>query len=307
MAAGTGLIIEAVDYTTIRNKIISIMGTSADLGTGQNGYGQILRSSAVIPGNQVTKAQWDNLRYDILNARIHQDGVVPTIVTATQGQPIRYGAGHPNNQYNAQADTAVANKWNLGTGQFVIDAATSATRTTAWNSNLTIEPIIVTFGTADQARYFFNSGSKVRCTSSRTGGTGRPQNSSWSNILDTAGTVAFGGNTSGLNFYNLTSSYQTFFNLITSAPYTGNQYRIEVVSNVADNSIGGATVLTFRVTYTDTYVYTGSGSTSFPDSVDGTLTLTVDELRASGTLQPLGTGPFVITRPAYSISGISGS
>ena len=306
MAAGTGLIIEAVDYTTIRNKIIAIMGTSADLGTGQNGYGQTLLSSAVIPGNQVTKAQWDNLRYDILNARIHQDGVVPTIVTATQGQPIRYGAGHPNNQYNTQADTAVANKWNLGTGQFVIDAATSATRTTAWSSSLTAT-VTVTFGTADQARYFFNSGSKVRCTSSRTGGTGSPQNSSWSNILDSAGTVAFGGNTSGLNFYNLTNSYQTFYNLTTSAPYTGNQYRIEVVSNIADNTLGGATTLTFRVNYTDTYVYTGSGSTSFPDNVDGNLTLTIDELRASGTLQPLGTGPFVITRPSYSISGISGS
>jgi hypothetical protein len=165
----------------------------------------------------------------------------------------------------------------------------------------------VTFATADQARHFFNSGSKIRCASSRTGGTASPQNSSWSNIMDAAGTVAFGGNTSGLNFYNLTNSYQTFFNLTTSAPYTGNQYRIEVVSNVADNSIGGATVLTFRVTYTDTYTYTGSGSSSFPDTVDGTLTLTVDELRASGTLQPLGTGPFVITRPAYSISGISGS
>jgi hypothetical protein len=158
----------------------------------------------------------------------------------------------------------------------------------------------VTFATADQARYFFNSGSKIRSTSSRTGGTASPQNSSWSNILDTAGTVAFGGNTAVLNFYNLTNSYQTFFNLTSSAPYSANQYRIEVVSNVADNSVGGATVLTFRVTYTDTY-------SNSPDNVDGTLTLTVDELRASGTLQPLGTGPFVITRPGYSISGISGS
>jgi hypothetical protein len=306
MAAGTGLIIEAVDYTTIRNKIIAIMGTSATLGTGQNGYGQTLLSSAVVPGNQVTKAQWDNLRYDILNARIHQDGVVPTIITATQGQPIRYGAGHPNNQYNAQAITAVTNKWNIGTGQFVIDAATSTTRTTAWSTSLSAT-VTVTFNTADQARYFFNSGSKIRCTSSRTGGTGSPQNASWSNILDSAGTVAFGGNTSGLNFYNLTTSYQTFYNLTTSAPYTGNQYRIEVLSNAADNSLGGATTLTFRVTYTDTYTYTGSGSSTFPDNIDGTLTLTVDELRASGTLQPLGTGPFVITRPAYSISGISGS
>jgi len=302
MAAGTGLIIEAVDYNTIRTKIIGIMGT----GAGQSGYGQTLLSSSVAFGNTVTKAQWDNLRFDIFNARLHQDGLSPTIVTATSGQPVRYGAGHPNNQYNTQANTAIANKFNIGTGQFVIESATSATRTTAWNSSLTAT-VTVTFSTADQARYFFNSGSKIRCASSRTGGTASPQNSSWSNVLDTAGTVAFGGNTAGLNFYNLTNSYQTFFNLSSSAPYTVNQYRIEVVSNVADNTIGGATTLTFRVTYTDTYTYGGGGSPSFPDNVNGTLTLTVDELRASGTLQPLGTGPFVITRPGYSISGISGS
>ena len=303
MAAGTGLIIEAVDYTTIRNKIIGIMGT----GAGQSGYGQILLSSGVAIGNTVTKAQWDNLRFDLLNARIHQDGLVPTIVTATQGQPIRYGAGHPNNQYNTQADTAITNKFNIGTGQFVIDAATSTTRSTPWNASVSAT-VTVTFGTADQARYFFNSGSKIRCVSSRTGGTGSPQNSSWSSILDNAGAVEFGGNTSGLNFYNLTNSYQNFYLLSASAPYySGSQYRIEVVSNVADNSIGGATQIIFRVTYTDSYAYTGSGSSSFPDNIDGTLTLTVDELRASGTLQPLGTGPFVITRPSYSISSISGS
>jgi len=265
-----------------------------------------LLSSAVAFGNTVTKAQWDNLRFDIFNARLHQDGLSPTIVNAVSGEPVRFGAGHPNNQYNTQADTAIANKFNIGTGQFVIESATSATRTTAWNSSLTAT-VTVTFATADQARHFFNSGSKIRCASSRTGGTASPQNSSWSNILDTAGTVAFGGNTAGLNFYNLTTSYQTFFNLNSSAPYSSNQYRIEVVSNVADNTIGGATTLTFRVTYTDTYTYGGGGSPSFPDNVDGTLTLTVDELRASGTLQPLGTGPFVITRPGYSISGISGS
>ena len=302
MAAGTGLIIEAVDYNTIRTKIIGIMGT----GAGQSGYGQTLLSSSVAFGNTVTKAQWDNLRFDIFNARLHQDGVSPTIVNAVSGQPVRFGAGHPNNQYNTQADTAIANKFNIGTGQFVIESATSATRTTTWNSSLTAT-VTVTFSTADQARHFFNSGSKIRCASSRTGGTASPQNSSWSNILDTAGTVAFGGKTAGLNFYNLTNSYQTFYLLSASAAYyTGNQYRIEVVSNIADNSVGGATTLTFRVTYTDTYT-SRPGSPSFPDNIDGTLTLTVDELRASGTLQPLGTGPFVLTRPGYSISGISGS
>ena len=306
MAAGTGSRIEAVDYNTIRTKIIAIMGTAANGGTGQNGYGQTILSSAVSAGNNVTKAQWDLLRYDIINARIHQDGLTPTIVSATQGQPIRYGTGHPNNQYNTQADTAVTNKWIIGPGQFVIDAGTSATRSTSWNSSLSAT-LTVTFNTADQARYFFNSGSKIRLTSSRTGGTGSPQNASWSSILDCAGTIAFGGNTAGLNFYNLTSSYQTFFTYTSSSPYTGNQYTIQVLSNIADNSNGGATVLTFRINYVDSYTYTGSGGTTFPDNVDGTLTLTIDELRASGTLQPLGTGAFVITRPNYSISGITGS
>ena len=295
MAAGTGSRIDAVDYNTIRTKIIAIMGT----GSGQSGYGQTLLSSAVAIGNTVTKAQWDNLRFDIFNARLHQDGLSPTIVTATSGQPVRYGAGHPNNQYFTQAELAETNKFNIGTGQFVIESATSATRSTAWNSSLTAE-VTVTFATADEARHFFNSGSKIRCASSRTGGTASPQNSSWSNILDTAGTVVFGGNTAVLNFYNLTNSYQPFFNLSSSAPYTANQYRIRVRSNVADDSVGGANVLQFEVAYTDSY-------SSSPDTVDGTLTLTVDELRASGTLQPLGTGPFVITRPGYSISGISGS
>ena len=110
MAAGTGSIIEAVDYNTIRTKIIGIMGT----GAGQSGYGQTLLSSAVAFGNTVTKAQWDNLRFDIFNARLHQDGVSPTIVTATSGQPVRFGAGHPNNQYFTQAELAETNKFNIG-------------------------------------------------------------------------------------------------------------------------------------------------------------------------------------------------
>jgi hypothetical protein len=119
--------------------------------------------------------------------------------------------------------------------------------------------------------------------------------------------VAFGGNTAILNFYNLTSSPQTFFTLTTSAPYTGNQYRIEVRSEVADNSSGGARFVYFQVTYTDTYTYTGSGGSTFPDNIDGTLTLTVDELRASGTLQGSIPSPFVITSPTYTTLGISGS
>jgi hypothetical protein len=302
MASGIGSIIEAVDYNSIRSKIINVMGA----GSGQTGYGQTTLSTTVATGNIVTKEQWDALRYDLLNARIHQDGLVPLIVTPETGQPIRFGSGYPNSQYNAQAELSITNKWNLGSGQFVIDAGTTTVRSTPWVSEVTTT-CTVTFNTVDQARWFFNSGGKIRVTSSRTGGTGSPQNSAWSSLLATAGTQALGGNNTGVNFYNLTNSYQLFFQASASSPYSGNQYRIDVLSNVADNSIGGATILTFRIRFTDSYTYGGTGGTSFPDTVDGTLSVIIDEIRASGSLQPLGTGPFVLTRPVYSITSLSGS
>jgi hypothetical protein len=302
MASGIGSIIEAVDYNSIRSKIINVMGA----GSGQTGYGQTTLSTTVATGNIVTKEQWDALRYDLLNARIHQDGLVPLIVTPETGQPIRFGSGYPNSQYNAQAELSITNKWNLGSGQFVIDAGTTTVRSTSWISEVTTT-CTVTFNTVDQARWFFNSGGKIRVTSSRTGGTGSPQNSIWSSLLAAAGTQALGGNNTGVNFYNLTNSYQLFYQTSSSSPYSGNQYRIDVLSNVADNSIGGATILTFRIRFTDSYTYGGTGSPSFPDTVDGTLSVIIDEIRASGSLQPLGTGPFVLTRPVYSITSLSGS
>jgi hypothetical protein len=44
--------IAATDYNAIRNKIIAILGT----GSGQQGYGQPIASSAVFAGNNITKS-----------------------------------------------------------------------------------------------------------------------------------------------------------------------------------------------------------------------------------------------------------
>lgn len=302
MAAGTGSIIEAIDYNAIRNKIIAIMGA----GSGQSGYGQTLLSTAVATGNQVTKVQWDALRYDILNARIHQDGVTPTIVSAVQGEPIRYGAAHPNTQYSIQADTAIANKFNIGTGQFVVDAGISQTRSTSWQNGLTAVATI-TFSSSDRARWFFNSGGRLRISANRTGGTSSLQNSSWSSILDTAGILTIGAVSSTINFWALTNTYTTIYTGTGSSQYySGNIYQVRAACNVADNSLGGASQILIQWNLTDAYTAFRTPS-FFPDLVDGTLTLQVDEQRASGILQPVGTGPFTIQRPGYSITAITGS
>lgn len=293
MSAGSQ--ISAVDYNIIRQKIINIMGT----GGGQSGYGQTISSTDVAQGNQVTKDQWDALRFDILNARIHQDGIVPNIVEAVRGRPITYGSGSPNNQYNIQADLAVANKFAVGTSQFVIDTGLTRTRTDSWSTTVS-NTVTVTFATADRARWFFNSGGKIRFTSSRTGGSNTAQNSSWSSLLAAAGTVLFGANTPRANFYNLTTNDQEVYSTTSSAPYSANSYSIKARCNVSNNSGGTANEIIFTIIWQDAYV--DNQPSPPPDLVDGTLTLVIDELRAAGSLLPAGT--FSIQRPSYIATNI---
>jgi len=298
-------IVDDADYNRIRTKLANIMGS----GAGTFGYGQTVVSSTVVEGQTITKEQWDKLRFDILNARIHQDGITPTVVEAVRGQPIRYAESSPAKQYDTQADTSSTNRFQIGSGQFVIESADSQSRLTGWKTKVT-SIVTVSFPTADSARWFFNSGGKIRFSSSRVGGSSSPQNSAWSSLLANIGTVSFGAGTPGVNFYLLSSTYQTFFSGTQSAPYqyAANAYVIRVRSDVGNNSNGGARVLTFEVSWEDNYFYSyRGGSALVPDNVDGILTLTVDELRASGTLLPIGTGAFTVTRPSYSITAISGS
>lgn len=293
----TGSKISAVDYNIIRNKIINVLGT----GAGQTGYGQTIASTDVAVGNTVTKAQWDALRFDILNVRIHQDGITPTVAEAALGAPIRYGAGQPNSQYSTQADIAVANKFNVGTGQFVIQTAGDVTRTEGWGSSISTT-VTVTFSTADQARYFFNSGGKIRFTASRSGGSSNAQNTAWSNLLNSAGVISVGAIEPTISFYSLTSTDQTIFNSVSSSPYSANNFSILGRCNVSNNAVGGATILTFTIRWTDGYSRPGGWQ---PDYVNGTMRLLVEQLRASGSMLPAGS--FTIEPPTFSVTPIVGS
>jgi hypothetical protein len=61
-------IITQAEYNNIRNKVIGVLGT----GSGNSGYGQPLNSSAVALGTRVTVNEYANLRFDIINAWVHQ-------------------------------------------------------------------------------------------------------------------------------------------------------------------------------------------------------------------------------------------
>ena len=293
--------VTAVDYNTIRDKVVSVLGT----GSSTRGYGQTLQSTAVSQGNTITKAQWDALRYDIINIKLHQDGVLPTIVTVPTTDPIRYGAGHPNTNFNTLIDQAVLNRFNLGGSQSVLSQKATQTYTSSWGALATAE-LTMTFASANEARYFFNSGSQIRFTSSRTGGSATSQNNAWTNLLSAIGTQSFGAAIPVLtNFYTLTNSYSNgvFYQNSSSTPYSANYFQLAAKTNVADNSSGTATVVYVKITWSDSYVDLGAPAPG--DVVNGTLSITVDELKAAGTLQP--SGNFTITSPTYSISSISAS
>ena len=296
MSIGTN--IAAAQYVTIQNKAQSLIGT----GSETRGYGQTVQSSDVFTGNAITKAQWDLIKFDIINIKFHQDGVLPGVVTVNVGDPINFGASSPNSNYDSILETAIANRFQIAGSQSVVNSTASQTYTAPWSTSLTAT-LTCTFSTADQARYFFNSGGKVRFTTTLSGGSSTAQINAWVNLLASVGTQSFGADTGIVNYYTLTNSFQTYYQSSLSSPYSANNYRLEARTNVSDNSTGTATQLFLRVTLSDSYVDLGAPAPG--DLVNGTLTIAASELKASGLLQPSGT--FAITSPSYSLSVISGS
>ena len=299
-------IITIADYSTLRSSAISIIGN----GSATFGYGQPIQSVEKIAHEKISQTDWDLLRYDIVNARTHQDGVAPTITDINEGEILSFTN---NAQYSGLASTAVSNRFNIGSGRFLTESAVSSTRSASWNTLVVCE-VTATFANADLCRWFFNSGGQIRIQSSRTGGTSNAQNNDWSSLTTAAGMQAFGSQTpsagfspmNGQNFYRLTNSYQNFYSLSSSAPYSANSYNLDAKCDVANNSGGTATTVFIRVRFVDNYTDPGPLGPPFTgDDVDGTLTVTVTEKRATGPLVPSGT--FTITRPTYSITAIGGT
>lgn len=286
--------IEDTDYNALQDKVQALLGT----GSGSRGYGQPVPSADVFQGNTITKAQWDALRNDILSVRVHQDGTTPVLASIASGTPINFAI---ISNYSSVLDVADANRFNIGPGQSVVSTKATQTTSSSWSTQAQAV-LILTFANSNDARYFFNSGGKIRIIGSRSGGSSTSQNNAWTNFLANIGTISFGAATSVfVNFYDLTLSYQTFYQTGLSTPYSANFYRLEAACDVASNTAGTATQVQIRITLRDDYVDPGTPAPG--DTVDGTLTLTVEELKAAGALYPTGT--FAITSPSYSLSAIS--
>jgi hypothetical protein len=290
--AGQGTKIVATDYNLIQSKVSGIIGT----GSGSSGYGQTVLSSQVSVNQIISSTQWSNLRLDLLHARQHQTGNTESLTDPTTSVKISEA---DRSAYNALADLVVTNK--LATppsGQATLATITTGSRSTAWNGTIN-HTVTVSFGSAEAARFFFNTGSQIRFSASRSGGsTSSPgtKNYSWTSALNGMGNIIFDynsttcsgtGNPASIGFKDATTGTQTIFTKYTDT-YTPNQYDI---SMRYDN----AGTLTFTVRFQDL-----SGQPNPPfgidENVDGTLTSTIQAYYASGS-------NVSVPQPAASSSG----
>lgn len=318
--------IRTSDYNTMQSTLANVLGG----GSGTSGWGQTVRSSQVAVGNKVTINEWGNLRYDIINAYKHINGSTPTTAQAVEGEKIKYRSSFtpdtgtldaPYTQYDTYINSIVANKFTVGTGQYATTSATTSSTTwpnatygSYWTSKIACL-VTVEWQSADQARYFFNSGGLIRIAASRTGGSSSPQNNSWSSILSTAGTREFGavvpntGTTPAdcTNWYRLTNTYNPWYSINGSSPYGSNQYRISARCPNVNNSTGTATSAEFYLEFFDNYTDPGQHPSNpvpdYIDAIDGTFTVSVSLKYATGIMVPSGT--FAVTNPTVTVGAVA--
>jgi hypothetical protein len=282
--AGQGTKIVATDYNSIQAKINLVLGT----GTANFGYGQVVTSSQVSPNNNVTAAQWNALRNDLLKARQHQTGLneggnltLPTTsITVKESDRATY---------NSFADVITFNR--LATppaSQATLSTLNTVVRTNPWAASIN-HAVTMNFVSADAARAFFNTGSNLKFSASFTDFTTDTSllvNQSWATLLTNMGIITFNANTTtntgtgiaqNIGFYDLTTTNQLIFTKFVEAStpsYSPNQYDLYVRrgSNAA------------QIIFTPTFSYVSGGPGGYANEpANGNLTSLVQVFYATGS------------------------
>jgi len=277
--AGLNTAVLATDYNTIQSKINNILGS----GSGDYGYGQTVTSGQVARTNRITVAQWNALRNDLLKARNHQTIVNESALLTIASTTIRIREAD-RLAYSTFADIVTTNRLvSPPSDQASLTTLQTVTRTAPWATTISHQ-ITVTFLTEDAGRFFFNSGSAVKFSSSLTGfstGISLLVNQSWQTLLANMGVISFNaysttktgtGTAQAIGFYNLTTTNQLIFTKLVEAgnQYTPNQYELYV--RKSGNS----------VIFTPTWSYVSDGNYGNFEPADGTLTSLVQLYTATG-------------------------
>jgi hypothetical protein len=277
--------IDASDYNTFigtdPSSTTDRVNTVWAIGSGSAGYGQTALSQ-VSTGSVVTATQWASLINTLNSIRTHQTGSGSGFTANTAGQKIDFlsnlstviSAAYTSRLSFASNSAVVAGS-SLSTAWTVTVANPGSNPPAGGSSPTSITRAFgtrATFASADQARYFFNAGGRLKLNLSGT------QNASTTartneiiSLLGFAGGIAtFGANTNGgrtgtgatlvtnnTNIGYYTATYGANVELVnitsTTANYTSD--KIYILANVSGNQgsyNGKGTVVDFWANITTT-------------------------------------------------------
>lgn len=241
-----GDIVTASRFNLLQGKIEEILGT----GSGDSGYGQPLQSAQVSVGQLIDADLMDNLRADLAQARIHQTGAIPDEIGDINEEEIigEDESGGDTTKgfadYEVLMDDIETDKLVFANSQVDVFAGITAPRSTQWNGLIEHE-FTVTFASANDQRYFFNTGGEIRMSATLSNFS-NAKSTDWNDMFVAMGTVKFsahgttatglGGGWTGsaIGNYELTSNYQEVFSKFGSGIYVENYYSVSAKTTAAN-------------------------------------------------------------------------
>jgi hypothetical protein len=271
MSYVSGGLIEAADYNGFVSASANNINAIWSTGSGDRGWGQTAISTVSI-GGTVTATQWATLV-----ANLATSGQQTSSTLTARTQPVAGNVISVLANVATDINTITNNRGNaaaIGTEYGVFSGTTSKTTgtgsgTTPWTITFTHT---VTFGSADQARYFWNAGGLVRLQFGKSS-TGTDHDADWNTLAGQVGSIYISGRVNSnsqliagstytgttrvggsggtqttlattTGWYQLTGSPATIFQLNNaSSPYTPEYIRV--------NASSSATVLTLTTTWVD--------------------------------------------------------
>jgi hypothetical protein len=298
MSYAQGSLIDASDYNTLTggtaaSSTSNRLNTVWSTGSGSAGYGQTAVANVAV-ASTVTATQWASLINSLNSTLTHQSGSGSGISAPVAGNKIDYLS-----TLQTSINTAYTNRLTFASNSAVITNVSSLAAYAAWTSATTTSTLTrafgarATFASADQARYFFNSGGRLKFNTSAVNNLGAASRSAAVVALFTnlGGIGLFASNTSagrtgtgGTLGTNLTTTgyYQlTTGNVIhvsvtsTTTNYTTDTANITVKTNGLQGSNNdNGTTIDFWTNISSTSG--GNAGGSFDDALDVTPTVTID-------------------------------
>jgi hypothetical protein len=251
------------EYNTFVNSASSPYGYNHFAGTGSGAYGLNQSTiSTVAAGGTINASQWNSLFTGMSNIANHTNDTLTSAAAVSAGDTIAIKAALITDLATLAASVAAGspNATALSTSAAL---QTVTTASEGWDNTATQE-VSVSFTNANQMRWFFNAGGKIRLVVTATASTVSAKDTAFITLGTGVGNLDIGSQattrsgsgqsltTNGLanGFYDLTTSYQTLIKLTQSsyAAYNANTLEIQAKLNAAP---GTATVMTLKMIASD--------------------------------------------------------